>query len=371
MKNIAVAFGGASSEREISVITGIFAVNLLRGGGYRVLPVLLGEAGEAFLFESARTVEEVVEGKGVPVAFERGGLFRQRGLRRKICAVDCALNCCHGGMGEDGTLSALLAWAKIPLASPALALSSLAMNKEYSQIVARGLEIPVVPSFSVSEGEWAQSQESTFARARELGYPVIVKPSTLGSSIGITVANSDRELTAALTLAFTLDVGALVERYLAHKRDLNCAAVRLLSGVKISPVEEVFSASPILTFGEKYEGSGERQSQIPALVPPEISERVQEYTARIYTAFHGRGVVRADFLYCEGEVYFNELNTVPGSLAYYLFGESLHEAKELFSAVIEERLANPDGKKRTVTTGILQRSVFGGAKGCKTGKNLV
>ncbi len=368
MRTVAILFGGRSNEREISIITGMFAVNLLRADGWRVLPVYLDEEDNFFLADGARGVEDFKRGakqKLLPVAFEKGAMMRKKG-RKKLFSVDCALNCCHGGRGENGSLAALLEWAKIPFASPDTAISALSMNKGWAKLVARGLNIPVLPSFTVKEGEDARK------RAEELGYPLVVKPSELGSSIGISVSRNEEELRNALSLAFRLDKSALVEKYLKNKRDLNCAAVRLGEGVRISPVEEVFSANDFLTFTEKYEGDKvERRSELPANLPAEIAERVAEYTQAIYEAFSCRGVVRADFLYADGALYFNELNTVPGSLALYLFGESLTCAKETLRAILEECLAHKREEKPLVCSGILERPLFGGGKGCKRRKNRV
>ncbi len=370
MKKIAVFFGGRSNEREISVITGMFAVNLLRGAKYDVLPIYANEDNELFLAKEARGVEFFrTERKniGVRVRLTKGGLSFKRGLKRRTLKVDCALNCCHGGMGEDGTLSALVRWAEIPLASPDTPVSATFMNKEISQIAARGLNVPVVPSFTVSEEEWKEDLSTVYARAEAFGYPLIVKPSVLGSSIGVSVAQTEEELNKALALAFRLDSGVLVERYLQEKRDLNCAAVAVKGEVRLSEVEEVFSAAQILTFSEKYEGTGKRTSAFPAEISAELSTKVKEYTRRIYTAFHCQGIVRADFLLVGEEVYFNELNTVPGSLALYLFGETLSSSRDTLVAIVEEALSRPVAKKQILSTGILQQCIFSGAKGCKKG----
>lgn len=369
MRKIAVFFGGKSNESEISVITGMLAVNLLRGAEYEVYPVCLGKKGELFYKPDARGVEDFGDPvrKGmIPVALEGKNLVRAEKKRKKIAEIDCALNCCHGGAGEDGTLSALLDWNGIPFASPEMPASALFMNKEYSQIAAKGLGIPVARSFSVKEEEWENSPEEVLARCVELGYPVIVKPSTLGSSIGITVAFGEEELRGALDGAFRLDTGALVEEYFAEKRDINCAAYSKEGKTVVSECEEVFSAESILTFAEKYEGTGNtRNSRFPAELPEEAAEEIKEYTKLVYETFDLRGIVRADFLYANERVYFNELNTVPGSLACYLFGESLTAARNLLVSVIEDRIAQGYEEKITLTTGILNRDIFRGGKGCK------
>lgn len=362
MKTVAVFFGGKSNEREISVITGTFAANLLKSAGYRVVPVFIAQdnafysSDEMFRVEFFRTY---MPSKKSAVALREGRLVRAEKPKKTVAVLDCALNCCHGGMGEDGTLSALLRFYKIKSASPAAEVSGMFMDKTLSKIAARGLEIPVLPAVALAEGENAE-------KAAALGFPLIVKPARLGSSIGIKIAADRAELVRALEYAYRLDDLVLVERYLPDKRDINCAAFRKNGEVVVSACEEVFSESDILTFAEKYEGKGARRSVLPAALDPKTAKQIQTYVAKIYETFRVRGVVRADFLVSGKEVYFNELNTVPGSLACYLFGEKLTEAREFLSSLVEETLAFPEAEKETLTSGILNTAVFSGAKGCKT-----
>lgn len=362
MKTVAVFFGGKSNEREISVITGTFAANLLKSAGYRVVPVFIAQDNafytsiEMFRVEFFRTY---TPSKKSAVALREGRLVRAEKPKKTVAVLDCALNCCHGGMGEDGTLSALLRFYKIKSASPAAEVSGMFMDKTLSKIAARGLEISVLPAVALAEGDNAE-------KAVALGFPLIVKPARLGSSIGIKIAADRAELVRALEYAYRLDDLVLVERYLPDKRDINCAAFRKNGEVVVSACEEVFSESDILTFAEKYEGKGARRSVLPAALDPKTAKQIQTYVAKIYETFRVRGVVRADFLVSGKEVYFNELNTVPGSLACYLFGEKLTEAREFLSSLVEEALAFSEAEKETVTSGILNTAVFSGAKGCKT-----
>ncbi len=353
-KIIAVFFGGNSNEHEISVITGMLAVNLLRGAGENVLPVYLPRGGGMVTGKMYDVRDfRAPDKKRIPLRFCEGGLETFRG---KEYPIGVALNCCHGGFGEDGTLSALLRWYHIRSASPEMPVSALFMDKSLSKIAARGLGLPVAAGVTVREGEG-------YDAALALGFPVIVKPSRLGSSIGIRIAKTEEELCMALTEAFRLDGSALVETYLEGKRDLNCAACRMNGEVLLSPVEEVFSDEAFLTFSEKYEGTGQRRSSIPADIPEEIAARVQSYTRHIYETFSCRGVVRADFLLVGGKVYFNELNTVPGSLSCYLFGETLMDARDFFLGLVEEGLNAPLEEKQTIETNILSGSIFSGKGG--------
>ncbi len=364
MKTVAVFFGGKSNEHEISVITGLLAVNLLREK-YRVVPVYLSQSGEWYSSEKMRSVDDLksVSSDYPRVALEGRTLVLHKKRKKKAAVIDVALNCCHGGEGEDGTLSALLDFHGVPFASPSLSVSSVFMNKELGKIAAKGLCIPVVESISVSESDWAEREQEIMEKVQTFGFPVIVKPVHLGSSIGIKVAQNAAEFAAALRLAFRLDSSAVVERYLAGKRDINCAAYRKDGKIVLSPCEEVFSEQEILSFSEKYEGTGSRNSAFPAELPEGLAEEIQSYVKTLYETFGVCGVVRADFLVQDDKVYFNELNTVPGSLACYLFGESLSENRDFLVSLVEE--VKPRHEKERVVTGILRSTVFSGAKGCK------
>ena len=359
-KTVAVFFGGNSNEHEISVITGMLAVNLLRASKFRVLPVYLPREGGMLSSTEMLSVEDFREGayRRFPAVEFCEGVLIDAKKRKKAEKIDCALNCCHGGAGEDGTLSALLRWYKIPSASPRTPISAIFMDKAISKYAAKGLGIACALSGVVREGEDGEKI------ADVLGYPVIVKPARLGSSIGIKVAHNKDELAKALELAFQLDDCALLEEYFAKKRDLNCAVCRVDGELKLSPVEEVFSSADILTFSEKYESEGARSSALPADIPKETAEKVQSITREIYEAFGGTGVMRADFLLVGDEVYFNELNTVPGSLACYLFSSSLSESKKFLISLVEEGM-KPEKHKETLATGILEKELFSSGKGAK------
>ncbi len=360
-RTVAVFFGGNSNEREISVITGMLAVNLLRGADLQVIPVYLPEEGGMVTgeFRGPADFRRGAKGKCIPVRLGKGKLLRARRLPVRI---DCALNCCHGGFGEDGTLAALLRFHGIPSASPEVPMSAVFMDKTLTKVAARGLGIPVVEGFSVTERAW-EEREEVLKRAEALGYPLIVKPARLGSSIGIGIAEGEEEFSRALGEAFRLDTAALVERYLPQRRDINCAACRIGGRTVLSPLEEVFSHERILTFSEKYGRESADAGKIPADLPAPLAEEISAATELLYETFGGRGVVRADFLVSEGKAYFNELNTVPGSLSVHLFTKSLTEARAFLLSLLDEAEA-PVSKER-VSSGILEGDLFGKGRGAK------
>ena len=355
-RKVAVFFGGKSNEHDISIITGIYAVNLLRGAGYTVYPVYLPREG-GMCYMDVDSVKDITgqSKKRVPCYLFEGGLWSVK-KRKRLFGVDVALNCCHGGAGEDGTLAALLKWNGIVSASPGIAVSSVFMDKWLGKIALRGLNIPTLRAVCVKEGESVPLEQVRF--------PAIVKPVTLGSSIGIKIAHDEGELKSALEYAFRLDSAVIIEEYAAGKRDINCAAYQKDGQVVTSQLEEVFSNEEILSFSEKYEKAA-KKSEMPANLPAALTEEIKSYTAKIYEAFSCRGVVRADFLVVDGKVYFNELNTVPGSLSCYLFGESLSQARDFLSALIEEAATYQEKEKEIITSSVLDSAVFSGGKGSK------
>ena len=370
--NVAVFFGGRSNEREISVITGMYCTNLLRGSPFRVFPVWLPASGGMKYAKGARSVAEFAEEKGeafVSVALSRGALVRADNPKKTVARIDCALNCCHGGMGEDGTLSALFAWHGIANASPPMPASAVFMDKALTKIAAKGLGIPVARSFFVEGKRWEENRAEVLAEAAEFGYPIVVKPLRLGSSIGVSVARDEAELASAFSLAFSLDGGALAEEYFPDRRELDCAAYRRKEEIVFSAIEEVFPRESVFSFGEKYEG-GIRAPQIPAELSAEREAELRACLSSLYSAFGLRGVVRADFLLVRGRegerLLLSELNTVPGSLACHLFGRTLAEARAFLITLVEEGL-RPEPAREIVTTGILGNPIFSGVKGCKNG----
>ncbi|MBP5242156.1 MAG: ATP-grasp domain-containing protein, partial [Clostridia bacterium] len=227
---------------------------------------------------------------------------------------------------------------------------------------------PTLPYATLTECDYRAQKEEALARVEDsLGYPVIVKPARLGSSIGVKVAQDRNELTNAVESGFSFDKTLLIEQYLPDKRDINCAAYALNGKIFVSECEEPLSQEEILSFKEKYlDGGKTRRAVFPANIPKAVAEEVKFYTEKLYKTLSLSGMVRADFLLSGEKVYFNELNTVPGSLAYYLFSPKISHAKRLFESLIAEAIATYSKPTLLPETGILTQATalgsFGGVK---------
>ena len=192
---------------------------------------------------------------------------------------------------------------------------------------------------------------------------MVIKPAKLGSSIGITLANSEAEAKAGIESAFALDDKIVIERYLEDKVDVNCAACRIKGEICVSPVEQAFGAG-VYSFDEKYmtrrqlDGIDSKltQRQDSGNLPAELQEKIRTYTKTLYRRMELTGAVRMDFLVSGGKAYLCEVNTVPGSLAYYLFCERVIDARNFVDDILEEALsAQSTAEKKLPTTGILKK----------------
>lgn len=326
--------------------------NVLLKGGKSVLPVYIDHGGNLYADEKLADVSIYKDGgynKFAHCGFISGGvvLFNGKGKPKSTVAIGCIVNCCHGGAGEGGAVAGMCNILNIPVASAGLFESSAFMDKYYTKLVLQSLGV------KVAKYAYSRDISGAIEGARALGYPVIVKPATLGSSIGISKCGSDEELISALETAFELDGGVLIEEYLSPIKEINCA-VYCANGAEItSQCEEVSSAGDLLSYDDKYCGGGSRK--FPAELEESVAEEIQNQTARVYSALNMRGIVRFDYIICGGQLYLSEINTVPGSLSQYLLSDSYNSFYFVLESVIEQAKADfaAQRKRRVISTGIL------------------
>ncbi len=331
MKNIAVIFGGVSCEHDISIITGVSACRAL-SAAHRLLPVYIDRlgswhTGSALLDMSvykAADIGRVKDVRGACVIPGSNRLYIKKGARLKeLCRIHCAVLCTHGLNGEDGSLQGLLQLCHIPYTGSGVFGSACGMDKVMTKRLLAGAGVSQL-NFISAEKEAFESDEdgAVLEIEKKIGFPAIVKPANLGSSIGIGIAKDAAELKEALATAFSFDLRALVEPALSDFTELNCAALSCGGQVLTSALEQPLTVNEILTFDDKYRGGakhGTEKKRFPADVPAETALEVKRITAQAYRLLGLGGVVRADFLLKDGRLYLNEVNTIPGSLAYYLW----------------------------------------------------
>ncbi len=374
MKNICVFLGGKSCEHDISIITGVLTINSINHELYNAIPIYIAKDGKWYTGEILKDVNwyktkdfnllsEVclLSGKNVLYKISKNKL-------KEIAKIYAVINCLHGINGEDGSISGLVKLCNIPNCSPEMFGSVFSINKDYTKIVLSGLNVDKLPFVRLFRSQFYQKKLMAFKMIeKKFSYPVIIKPSTLGSSIGISVAKDQDELDKALSLAFTYDDKVIVEKALLDFREFNCAAYRVNDQIIVSAIEEPITKNDILSFSDKYLNSKlSNPKKEPINLKPEISNKIRAITEKIYRKCDFKGLIRIDFLYKADKVYVNEINTVPGSLAYYLFTDSLSGFSKMLTEIIEDSVKKFNYEQTKKTT--FESSVLFSFKGVKGGK---
>ena len=358
---IAVLFGGASNESEISVITGTMCANVLKSGGADVLPVYISPSGRFYCGKELADIEvfrRAEELKSPRCFIAEGGAYvlGRRGKIKKFLPIYAAINCCHGGLGEGGGAGGLFALCGIPMAGGDIFGGAAFLDKCLSKVVLGGLGVSVLPYAEVrSEGDIPAAIQKT-------GFPAIIKPARLGSSIGIARADDEGQFCAAVQAALCYDDKVLCERCVLSRREINCAAYFYGGEVFVSECEEAISSGGLLSFDDKYSGGG--RSVIPADIGGELTKKIKDTVSAVYSELGLRGIVRFDFLLEGDKVWLSEVNTVPGSLAWYLFAQSFEKFFPVLEKVILQAVADRDAArgKTLLKTGILAALPAGGPK---------
>lgn len=378
VKKVAVFFGGKSAEREISVLTGVLALRLIDPAKYAAVPVYVHSDGgfytsdEAFYLETFKTRPFPLK-KFRRCVFENDELLifapkKDRLLKRE--KIDVMLNCCHGGAGENGGVAALSELFSVPSASPSVAACSVCMDKEWTKLFLSAAGIPVLDYVVLTREEYVRRGALALKDVKKKGFPLIVKPASSGSSIGIALIENEEGLKKATEEAFLYGDKILFEPYLENKTDINCAAYRRNGKICVSEPEAAFGDG-VYGFKEKYmkekprSDSGDTADKSAARTPLDEEEigRIKAYTSAIYRRLETLGVIRVDFLKSGENLYVGEINAVPGSLAYYLFCERLIDGRRFLSDLLEEPFS---GAKRDVCipeTGVLESVATGGKRG--------
>lgn len=363
MKNVLVLFGGKSVEHDVSVITGVMTANCLNIEKYNVFPVLVTENGDWVTGSQLLDIDEykTLDYKKLTKVTLKNGcnvLYKIKGKRLKeIAPIYVAINCMHGGDGENGSIAGLLATCNIPLASPNVLSSAISMDKQFTKIFLKGLGIKSLEGKSVKSMAMAEHIKD------QLSYPVIVKPNLLGSSIGISKVEDKERLTSAVAFSLKYGESAIIEPCLENFIEINCAVYRNQKGeLIVSECEQPIGASEVLSFGDKYE-NGKRI--FPANISKKLSNKIKRTTKLVYDKCAFSGIIRIDYFIKDGQIYLNEINSIPGSLAYYLFCNTLSEFSKLLDQLIGVAVSEYC-KKSTYLT--LYRSKIlntGGIKGAK------
>ena len=398
---LGVIFGSRSCEREVAIISAVQLMNHVDPERYDLIPVYIAPDGRWYTGAALRRIESFVDFDPAKLKVEQvhldltagsGALMTTRpgkGLFGKpeqvmVARLEVCLIVMHGLHGEDGTLQGLLELANLPYTSTGVAGSAIGMDKILMKRCFQGCGFPVLPGCWFSASDFRRDPQAVAEKVeRELPYPVFVKPANLGSSIGVTRANDREGLMDALELAFEYDRRVLVEQGLDHPIELNCSVLGFDGEMEASPVEMPISSGDLLDFGKKYLAGGGTKSGgmaslsrvLPAPIPDEQRDRIQALSKEIFRELDCKGVVRIDYMLdrVTDQLFITEINTIPGSLAFYLW----EAAGVKYSVLIDRMVAlarkaweEKNARTFVFTSDILKGAKLGakGAKGSKGSK---
>ena len=317
--NVAVVFGGFSSEHQVSINSAINVINNLSKEKYNIIPVYINQKGSWFLYEGSLDSIKTTpfEKFGTPCqiscSMEYKGLLRMSGDRIKRVPVDVVFPVLHGKFGEDGMIQGLFEMGGLKYVGCGVMASALAMDKDTTKTIVAALGIKP-GKYLVFKKEALADRENVLKQIRyKLGYPCFVKPSRTGSSVGITKAKDKKTLEAAIELALQHDEKIVVEQAIVG-RELECAV--LGSGGEdtvASPVGEILAGAEFYDYDAKYHND-DSETVINPDIGDEKTAEIQKCAVEVFKAIDGSGLSRVDFFIEEktNNVIFNEINTMPG-----------------------------------------------------------
>ena len=336
---VAVIFGGKSPEHDVSVLTGLSVMKNL-SFKFEIVPIYVTNEGDWLTsshFRKNSTFETKVKGKICYFCPNDPSLYVKHRLTTEKIKIDCAILCLHGGIGEGGGVQGVLEMSGIAYTSCGIKASSLCLSKSLTKLICKSLDIPILPFVCAKTSEIL----ATFSKS-ELDYPLMVKPDCGGSSIGITKVEDELKLPLAINLAGQFDRNIIIEPALTNFRELS-VAVLVGEKIEISNVEEIV-CDGFYSFDNKYEKTTKRI--VPATINDDLLAKIKHIVAKFCNYVDIFGCVRFDFLFSD-TLYLNEVNTIPGNFAFYLWDKSY---MRLLSEMVENAICRKKQNDKLVTT---------------------
>lgn len=389
---VGVVFGGETVEHEVSIISAVQAMKHINQDKYEIIPIYI--AKDQTWYEGAMLKEMDVYrdfdllkryAKKVVLVKKDNRFVLQKvdGIfRKEVTDVDILLPIVHGHGVEDGSLQGYFETLKIPYVGSNVLGSALGQDKVVMKQVMAAENIPCVPYVWFFDTEYQVDNENILNKVKKLGYPVVVKPATLGSSVGISLVKTEEELDEAINDAIGYDSKIIIEKAVQNLVEVNASVIGNYEFQEVSILEEVMGVDEFLSYRDKYLGGGKGKGSkgmastnriMPARIDEKTTAQVQEYAKQVFKALNLSGVCRIDFLIDKksNEIYVNEPNTIPGSLSFYLWEKNNKPYSELLDQIISlglRRYKQESKKVRSFESNIL--SNYGGTKGVKGVKGV-
>ncbi len=388
---VGVIFGGPTVEHEVSVISAVQAMESMNSEKYDIIPIYISKdrtwySGKMLMdIEVYRDFETLKRyAKKVNLINKEGKFYLQsmKGFKRIVTDIDVIFPIVHGNGVEDGSLQGYLETVGVPYVGSSVIGSALGQDKVIMKQVMSSYGLPVVPYTWFFDSEYMNEKDAITKSIGKLGYPVIVKPANLGSSVGITVVKDEKSLDKAIVEAIKYDQKIVVEKVIEDMVEVNCSVMGNYEYQEVSCLEEVASTDDFLTYTDKYVGNGKGSKSkgmasasriIPARLDDKKTNEIKELSKEVFKCLNLGGVCRIDYLVDKknDKVYVNEPNTIPGSLAFYLWepvGKKYSKLLDELITVSIKSYKEKMKKTRSFDSNIL--SNFNGLKGSKGLKGL-
>lgn len=306
---IGIVFGGQSYEHEISIVSAIAMKDVLK----EELVYIFCDQNRDFYHIPTNTIKSKLFSSGEykkcdALTLKKGSFVKKSFLSEKSLDVDVYLNLSHGADGEDGLYSSLFEFYNLPYIGPRKGACSVSFNKFLTKGYASSCGVKTVDYKHYTKGMKVSVEN----------FPVIIKPVTLGSSIGVSIVKTENELEYALDVAYEFDDAVLVEPFISGVKEYNLAGCKVNGEFKFSIIEEPQKAE-FLDFDKKYLDFARTSTALKADISEEMAEKIREAFKNIYNNTFDGALIRCDFFVIDDEIYLNEINPVPGSMANYLF----------------------------------------------------
>ncbi len=387
---VGVIFGGPTVEHEVSIISAVQAMEHLNKEKYDIYPIYITKdrtwytgkmLADIDIYRDFDTLKRYAK---KVVLYNHNGLFRLQALnffRTVVADLDIVLPIVHGNNMEDGTLQGYLELVGIPYVGSNVLGSCLGQDKVVMKQVFESLNLPIVEYTYFFDNEYFLNKEEILKSVKKIGYPVIVKPATLGSSVGITYVKDSEGIEKAIEDAISYDNKIVVEKAIENLVEVNCSVLGNYEAQQTSVLEEVMSTKEFLTYQDKYlngakgklgnqgsKGMVSASRIIPARLDEKMIDKVKELAKEAFKALNLSGVCRIDFLIDSksNKVYINEPNTIPGSLSFYLWEKTDKSYEQLLDEMITLAIKQYKIKhQKTITFDTNILSNYNGTKGIK------
>jgi len=379
-ETVLVIYGGVSPEHEVAIVTALQVMNALAEGGFKVRPLYISKIGHWFLGDKRYLKPEIykdlskVEGMGKRLVYSPDGdigLLSKSwlGFSPEVGSIDVVFPVIHGRGGEDGTIQGLLELSGVPYVGCGVTASAIKIDKYIAKRLAESVGIKTTKDKLVSKGEEIDQLPFKF--------PVYVKPVGLGSSIGLARVDEQKNLKSALEVAFCYDNRVMIEEAIETPKEVNISIMGNGPKYEVSVTERPVSSGKMLSFEDKYirddggknTGMAGANRIIPADIGIKMIREIEDNARKFFRLIGGKGMARIDFMIDkDGKIYFNEINTLPGSLAFYLWEKKGVIFSELVEKLVNLAIENWKAKKELITSfenNILSGLANGGLKGKK------